>query len=268
MLVLHQGWSGAERLHYIKTGSWFHRTIGFGLEKSPPSGSGDFYLECDGATPDEIWLVNDLLQRWQEKAYLPQATLIEDNDISLQFLPWKATVALMFYSLYVASSVWAAHVMEGKCVEIACFQTLMPMDTFFCNEEKQWRNKLFGQSCSQPDFSLFLSRLYFANSIFSLVFQGKAVETVATESMQNTHWCSKNQFNMYFSLNFSCIFLCHSFPGFSLFGAIPEVFVRPRILTVERGRILQVTIIWKLHGIIYQIIGDLLKHKQIERTWW
>lgn len=131
MFILHQGWSGGERPHYKETGCWLHMTTGFGLEKSPPPGSGDFYLEYDGATPDEIWLVNDLLQCWQGKTYLPQATLIEDNDISLQFLPWKARVALMFYSLYIASSVWAARVMEGKCVEIACFQTLMPMDAFF-----------------------------------------------------------------------------------------------------------------------------------------
>lgn len=36
------------------TGSWLHRTVGFGLEKSPPSVSGDFYLEYDGAVSDEI----------------------------------------------------------------------------------------------------------------------------------------------------------------------------------------------------------------------
>lgn len=52
-------------------------------------------------------------------------TLIEDNDTSLQFLPRKATVALMFHCLHITSSVQVVCVIEGKCVEIAGFYTLI-----------------------------------------------------------------------------------------------------------------------------------------------
>lgn len=63
----------------------------------------------------------------RRKGYLLQGMLIRDSDIPLQFLP----VVLMFYCLRVVSSVWAVCVTERKCLEIAYFPTLIPIDSFF-----------------------------------------------------------------------------------------------------------------------------------------
>lgn len=46
----------------------------------------------------------------------------------------------MFLCLHVALSVWAACVREGKCVEIACLQTLMHIDFFFLPQEESQRS--------------------------------------------------------------------------------------------------------------------------------
>lgn len=86
-----------------------------------------------------------------KRNYLLQGTLIEDNDTSLQFLPRKATVALMFHCLYVASSVQAVGVIEGKMCGDRSFSCTKVYRHLFSpiSKTNEVANYLYNDACSQ-----------------------------------------------------------------------------------------------------------------------
>lgn len=95
-------------------------------------------------------------------------------------------MALIFYCLHVALSVWAVCVVEGEYVEIACFQTLMPIDTFFLMSKTSEEAKYLHDHV-RSQIALFSCLCYVLPTIYFLqCFKKKtekAIETVATESV-------------------------------------------------------------------------------------